>query len=110
MISSQVLTLLYSPDKGSSALPLGNIYAVEGHVDLLDDNQTWALWFDANRAHLSPPPPLDDDQNQILIDSVGTILAITFVSNVNDNSQVQLVLKVEHQIQVRVYDLASCDL
>ncbi|PLW29775.1 hypothetical protein PCANC_26749 [Puccinia coronata f. sp. avenae] len=100
IIPNQVLTPLYTPDNGTNALTLGIKYTVEGHVDCLDDTVTWPLCFNPNRALPSPPTITGHHKNQIMVNTIGTLISTKFSPNPRDMGRIQLVLTVEHTLQV----------
>ncbi|PLW09721.1 hypothetical protein PCANC_25788 [Puccinia coronata f. sp. avenae] len=50
----QLLTLLYSPDRGISAMEPGTQYAVTGNLKIFNDNTNYALTFESHHIFSSP--------------------------------------------------------
>ncbi|PLW51576.1 hypothetical protein PCANC_15253 [Puccinia coronata f. sp. avenae] len=81
------------------ALAPGTSYDIQGPADLLDDNQTWALFFNSNQAHPSPRMLPAPTENPILVTSIGTLLATEYAVAPNDHNWILLILTVENLLQ-----------
>jgi hypothetical protein len=97
----KLVTFIYSPVSGTSAIQPGNIYNIHGHLIILDDDTTYALTFHSQDATPVLQSPNDNHQTRFLIDTVGTIASVSFSTSLIHRGVVQLEVGVTHKALVR---------
>ncbi|PLW32029.1 hypothetical protein PCASD_22162 [Puccinia coronata f. sp. avenae] len=93
----QLVTFIYSPVSGTSAIQPGTIYNIHGHLSILDDDTTYALTFHSQDATPVPQSPNDNHQTRFLIDTVGTIASVSSSTSLIHRGVVQLEVGVTHK-------------
>jgi hypothetical protein len=97
---AQVITTLYSPDVGSITLAPGTIYAVQGEVSLLNYNNTLVLAINPRTALPSARTLATPNDDQITVNSVGTVSSIDFHASLTRDGFIRLCVTVDHEIEV----------